>query len=70
MSRTLYFQIAVTLDEWERVADPFAKATHYLEKALYKMLTQNIMPDVTANLRVRYHLNFTPPPVPVYLSAR
>ncbi|KAI1786771.1 hypothetical protein LXA43DRAFT_1032456 [Ganoderma leucocontextum] len=43
--------IAVTLTEWEHVADPFEKATHYLEKALYKMLTQNIIPIVTADLR-------------------
>ncbi|RDX43989.1 hypothetical protein OH76DRAFT_1389802 [Lentinus brumalis] len=43
--------IAVTLSEWEHVADPFEKATHYLEKALYKMLTQNIVPLVTADLR-------------------
>lgn len=46
-------QIAVTLPEWERVADPFANATHYLEKALYKVLTQNVVPYVTAELRVR-----------------
>ncbi|KAI8969854.1 hypothetical protein BD414DRAFT_502363 [Trametes punicea] len=43
--------IAVTLPEWERVADRFANATHYLEKALYKTLTQNIVPFVTAELR-------------------
>ena len=46
-------QIAVTLAEWEQVAEPFAKATHYLEKALYKMLSLNIVPIVTADLRVR-----------------
>ncbi|KAI9056816.1 hypothetical protein FKP32DRAFT_1681974, partial [Trametes sanguinea] len=43
--------IAVTLPEWEHVADRFANATHYLEKALYKTLTQNIVPFVTAELR-------------------
>ena len=43
----------MTLSEWEHVADPFEKAAHYLEKALYKMLTQNIVPEVTATLRVR-----------------
>ncbi|KAI0636158.1 hypothetical protein C8Q77DRAFT_1277460 [Trametes polyzona] len=43
--------IAVTLPEWEHVADRFANATHYLEKALYKVLTQNIVPYVTAELR-------------------
>ena len=41
----------MTLSEWEHVADPFEKAAHYLEKALYKMLTQNIVPLVTADLR-------------------
>ncbi|KAI0749906.1 hypothetical protein C8Q80DRAFT_1120027 [Daedaleopsis nitida] len=43
--------IAVTLTEWEQVAEPFTKATHYLEKALYKMLARNIVPNVTADLR-------------------
>ncbi|KAH9933667.1 uncharacterized protein BXZ73DRAFT_46246 [Epithele typhae] len=43
--------IAVTLAEWEAVAEPFARATHYLEKALYKMLTQNIMPAVIEDLQ-------------------
>ncbi|OJT13886.1 hypothetical protein TRAPUB_9555 [Trametes pubescens] len=43
--------IAVTLPEWEHVAEPFANATHYLEKALYKVLTQNVVPYVTAELR-------------------
>lgn len=46
-------QICVTLDEWEHIAERFEKATHYLERALYKMLTQNIVPIVTAELRVR-----------------
>lgn len=45
-------QICVTLNEWEHIAERFEKATHYLEKALYKMLTQNIVPIVTAELRV------------------
>lgn len=52
----LRLQIAVTLPEWEHVADPFANATHYLEKALYKVLTQNVVPYVTAELRVRFLL--------------
>ncbi|KAH9838790.1 uncharacterized protein C8Q71DRAFT_833159 [Rhodofomes roseus] len=43
--------ICVTLHEWEHIAERFEKATHYLEKALYKMLTQNIVPVVTAELR-------------------
>ncbi|KAL1745390.1 hypothetical protein HDZ31DRAFT_63138 [Schizophyllum fasciatum] len=44
--------IAVTLDEWEHVGDPFAKATHYLEKALYKTLAKVIAPLVIEDLRV------------------
>ncbi|KAH9925531.1 uncharacterized protein B0H18DRAFT_1008850 [Fomitopsis serialis] len=43
--------VCVTLHEWEHIAERFEKATHYLEKALYKMLTQNIVPLVTAELR-------------------
>ncbi|CAL1715762.1 unnamed protein product [Somion occarium] len=43
--------IAITLTEWEHVAEPFEKATHYLEKALYKVLSQVIVPAVTAELR-------------------
>ncbi|KAH8093710.1 hypothetical protein BXZ70DRAFT_376563 [Cristinia sonorae] len=43
--------ICLTLHDWEHVADRFAKATHYLEKALYKVLTQTIVPVVTAELK-------------------
>ncbi|KAL1701719.1 hypothetical protein EV121DRAFT_262846 [Schizophyllum commune] len=43
--------IAVTLEEWEHVGDPFEKATHYLEKALYKTLTKVIAPLVIEDLR-------------------
>ncbi|KAI0833758.1 hypothetical protein BC628DRAFT_1308266 [Trametes gibbosa] len=43
--------IAVTLSEWEHIADRFANATHYLEKALYKVLSQNLVPIVTAELK-------------------
>ena len=53
-------QICVTLNEWEHIAERFEKATHYLEKALYKMLTQHIVPNVTAELRVRPLLAFMP----------
>ncbi|KAF4596441.1 hypothetical protein EYR38_007828 [Pleurotus pulmonarius] len=42
--------IAVTLDEWEHVADPFAKAGHYSEKALYKVLNV-IAPIIIEQLR-------------------
>lgn len=51
-------QLAVTLFEWEHVAEPFEKATHYLEKALYKVLSQTIVPDVTERLRVSYLPSF------------
>ncbi|KAI0648846.1 hypothetical protein C8Q79DRAFT_1064920 [Trametes meyenii] len=43
--------IAITLPEWEHVADRFANATHYLEKALYKVLTQSVVPYVVEDLR-------------------
>ena len=43
----------MTLEEWEHVGDPFEKATHYLEKALYKTLTKVIAPLVIEDLRVR-----------------
>ena len=56
MSYGYYFshfcQIAVTLDEWEHIADPFEKATHYTEKALYSVLTTDIIPVITAELKV------------------
>ncbi|KIP10978.1 hypothetical protein PHLGIDRAFT_125116 [Phlebiopsis gigantea 11061_1 CR5-6] len=43
--------ICITLQEWEGIPEQFAKATHYLEKALYKVLTQHIVPAVTGDLR-------------------
>ena len=45
-------QICVTLEEWESIGRQFEKASHYAEKALYKALSQNIVPTVTAELRV------------------
>lgn len=42
----------MTLDEWEHIADPFEKATHYTEKALYSVLTTDIIPVITAELKV------------------
>ncbi|KAJ3559421.1 hypothetical protein NM688_g348 [Phlebia brevispora] len=45
--------VCVTLYEWEHVADQFEKATHYLEKALYKVLSQNIVPIVTEELKAQ-----------------
>ncbi|KAI0759560.1 hypothetical protein BD413DRAFT_487618 [Trametes elegans] len=43
--------IAVTLPEWEHVADRFANATHYLEKALYKVLSQSVVPYVVEEMK-------------------
>ncbi|KAI0683392.1 hypothetical protein BC835DRAFT_1296068 [Cytidiella melzeri] len=43
--------ICVTLPEWEAIGQRFANATHYLEKALHKVLSQNIVPDVVAELK-------------------
>ncbi|KAG6873033.1 hypothetical protein C0995_003789 [Termitomyces sp. Mi166 len=43
--------ICVTLYEWEHVAERFEKATHYAEKAMYKVLVNNIVPVVTEELR-------------------
>jgi hypothetical protein len=42
----------VTLYEWEHVAKRFEKATHYTEKALYKVLAVDIVPVITAELKV------------------
>ena len=42
----------MTLDEWESIGEQFEKATHYAEKALHKVLSQSIVPVVTAELRV------------------
>jgi hypothetical protein len=49
-------QICVTLEEWEHIAERFEKATHYLEKALYKYLTNEIIPGITEALRVSRNL--------------
>ncbi|KAI5998817.1 hypothetical protein EDD15DRAFT_2242005 [Pisolithus albus] len=43
--------ICVTLEEWENIARRFENATHYAEKALNKVLSQNIVPIITAELR-------------------
>lgn len=43
--------ICVTLHEWEHIAEHFENATHYLEKALYKMLSQNIVPLIVTELK-------------------
>ncbi|GLB40648.1 putative PHD zinc finger [Lyophyllum shimeji] len=43
--------ICVTLHDWEHIAERFEKTTHYSEKALYKVLVNNIVPVVTEELR-------------------
>ncbi|KAA1467392.1 hypothetical protein DENSPDRAFT_240651 [Dentipellis sp. KUC8613] len=43
--------VCVTLFEWEHIAERFEKATHYAEKALYKVLSQHLVPVITAELR-------------------
>lgn len=43
--------ICITLEEWENFPEQFEKATHYAEKSLYKVLTQSIVPAITAELR-------------------
>jgi hypothetical protein len=47
-------QICVTLNEWEHVCERFEGATHYAEKALYKLLSQHIVPAIVAELRVSF----------------
>jgi len=41
-----------TLYEWDHIAELFEKATHYSEKALYKILVNEIVPGVTEEMRV------------------
>ncbi|KAG2036286.1 hypothetical protein BDR03DRAFT_866433 [Suillus americanus] len=50
--------ICITLEEWENFPEQFEKATHYAEKSLYKVLTQSIVPAITAELRacIPHHL--------------
>ncbi|KAF9048495.1 hypothetical protein BJ165DRAFT_1023939 [Panaeolus papilionaceus] len=43
--------ICATLYEWEHVTEQFANATHYTEKALYKLLSQQIVPEVVHELK-------------------
>jgi len=47
-------QICVTLNEWEHVCERFEGAMHYAEKALYKLLSQHIVPAIVAELRVSF----------------
>src|SRR5712671_5067525 len=46
------YQICVTLYDWEHICERFEGATHYAEKALYKLLSKHIVPEITAELRV------------------
>jgi hypothetical protein len=46
-------KICTTLEEWEQFPVSFEKATHYSEKALYKVLSHDIVPAATQELRVR-----------------
>lgn len=53
-------QICSTLQEWEHIAERFAKATHYSEKALHKVLVNDIVPVISHELRVSgcsFHLS-------------
>ncbi|KAF8501453.1 hypothetical protein F5888DRAFT_1232099 [Russula emetica] len=43
--------ICVTLNDWEHICERFEGATHYTEKALYKLLSQHIAPTIIAELR-------------------
>jgi hypothetical protein len=46
-------KLCVTLFEWEHIAERFDNSKHYTEKAFYKVLVNDIVPLVTAELRVR-----------------
>ncbi|TFK19694.1 hypothetical protein FA15DRAFT_165056 [Coprinopsis marcescibilis] len=47
--------LCVTLAEWESFPEQFAKSTHYTERAFYKYLTTEIIPDVVAELKELEH---------------
>lgn len=53
---SLSAQICVTLYDWEHICERFEGATHYTEKALYKLLSQHIAPEIIAELRVSHFL--------------
>jgi hypothetical protein len=59
-SRSFRLQICATLYEWEHIAERFDKATHYSEKALYKVLANDVVPSVTEELRVRLYTEYAP----------
>ena len=45
-------KICVTLDEWDNVSKQFEGSSNKMEKALFSILTKEIVPNVTAALRV------------------
>ena len=45
-------QICSTILEWEHIAERFDNATHYSEKALYRLLKNHVVPAVLSDLRV------------------
>ncbi|KAI0312318.1 hypothetical protein OF83DRAFT_668150 [Amylostereum chailletii] len=47
--------LCITLYEWEHIAEGFANATHYREKALYKLLANHIVPEIVNELREIEH---------------
>ena len=49
---SLVAQICVTLNDWEHICERFEGATHYAEKALFKLLAQHIVPAIVEELRV------------------
>lgn len=61
-----FIQICVTLHEWEHIAERFEKGTHYTEKALYKVLVNDIVPVITEELRVRTLVSVCPPILIIY----
>ena len=50
-------QICVTLNDWEHICERFEGATHYTEKALFKLLSQHIVPAIVAELQVSRSLS-------------
>lgn len=49
-----HVQICSTLEDWEHITERFKKATHYAEKALYKLLSSHIVPAVIEDMQVSY----------------
>ena len=47
------FKICVTLDDWDTISKRFEGSKNRMERALHSVLTKEIVPNVTAMLRVR-----------------